>query len=68
MKKEIKQSSMIEKVVSYKDNTLTLQYRSGAIYEYYNIDKKTYNGLLKADSVGKYIWKNILNHKYTKIN
>lgn len=60
-------SSMISEV-GYKNSILTLVYKTGGTYNYHNVDKKIYNGLLKAESKGQYIRQNILSkYTYTKI-
>lgn len=40
--------------------TLTIQFRSGRVYEYYNVPLTIYEGLLNAPSKGKF------HHKYIK--
>lgn len=41
--------------VGYKDNKLYVDYKSGS-YVYENVPKEIYDGLLAADSKGKYMW------------
>lgn len=40
--------------------TLTIEFRSGRIYEYYNVAQNVFDGLLAAYSKGKY------HHRYIK--
>lgn len=40
--------------VAYNENNLYVEYRRGE-YVYKNVPKKVYDGLLKADSKGKYM-------------
>lgn len=40
--------------------TLTIQFLSGHVYEYYNVPKFIYEGLMSAPSKGKY------HHRYIK--
>ena len=40
--------------------TLTIQFRSGRVYEYYNVPLTIYEGLLNAPSKGKF------HHEYIK--
>ena len=40
--------------------TLTIQFRSGHIYEYYNVAQNVFEALLAASSKGKY------HHRYIK--
>ena len=48
-------SSMINKYVyNFATNTLKVEFTSGALYEYTNVDHDLYDNLCKADSVGKF--------------
>ena len=40
--------------------TLTIQFRSGRVYEYYDVGQNVFEGLLASSSKGKY------HHKYIK--
>lgn len=40
--------------VGYKDGTLSIEFNSGAIYQYENVPIRVYDVMMKADSVGKY--------------
>ena len=62
-------SSMIESSTYDTDSkTLTIEFKGGASYEYYNVDEDTYNGLCSAPSTGKYFGSNIKgSYDYTKI-
>ena len=41
--------------VGYKENDLYVDYKGGS-YVYKNVPKPVYEGLLKAESKGKYMW------------
>jgi hypothetical protein len=41
-------------------NTLTIAFHSGGVYEYYNVPRSEYDGLLNASSHGRYF------HAYIK--
>lgn len=48
--------------------TLTIQFHSGSIYEYYYVPEYVYNGLLSAPSKGKYHHRHIRNtYRYSRI-
>ena len=50
-------------------STLEIEFHSGGIYQYDGVPKEIYDGLLSADSKGKYFHRNIKNagYPYTKI-
>lgn len=45
----------------YNDETgvLDVEFRSGKTYRYHDVDYDTWNGLIEADSVGRYFNQNI---------
>ena len=48
-------SSMIEAVAYDEDSQLlTVRFNSGRAYEYYEVEKEVYEGLLNASSAGSY--------------
>ena len=56
-------SSMINKYVyNFATNTLKVEFTSGALYEYANVDPDLYDNLCKADSVGKFFNEKIKNN------
>ena len=40
--------------IDYWGGTLTIAFRSGGVYEYFNVPRSEYTGLLQANSHGKY--------------
>ena len=44
------------------NGTLTIQFRDGAIYEYYRVSYSAFAGLVSADSHGKYFHRHIKGH------
>ena len=40
--------------VGYENNTVEIEFNSGAIYQYENVPIRVYDVMMKADSVGKY--------------
>lgn len=57
-------SSNISKI-GYEEstNTLTVVFKTGARYEYSGVSKDIYEGILKAESAGKFFKANILDKK-----
>lgn len=58
------------KAISYNENNekLYLSFHSGGIYEYDNVPQPEYEGLIYADSIGSYFYKNIRGvYNYRKI-
>ena len=45
-------------------NVLRVVFSSEEVYDYYRVPKEVYEGLLEAESAGRYFYKNIKN-KYT---
>ncbi len=45
--------------VGYENGTLHIRFNSGGLYAYYNVPVSVYQGLMKADSHGKYFHANI---------
>jgi len=41
---------------------LYIEYHSGGTYQYHPISNRTYQELMSAPSIGKYIWANIRNN------
>lgn len=40
--------------VGYENGTLHIRFHRGGLYAYYNVPESIYNGLMMADSHGKY--------------
>lgn len=48
--------------------TLTIQFRNGGVYEYYNVPQNVFDGLLAAPSKGRFHHRHIKErYPYTKI-
>lgn len=45
--------------VGYENGILEIEFKSGGIYRYMNVPEYVYNGLMNADSKGKYFHANI---------
>lgn len=65
---KINNSSIIDGV-KWEDDTMTVYFKKGTIYEYYDVDYQTYYKILISESRGKYLHKNIIkgDYKYKKI-
>lgn len=54
--KEITNSSQVTKVgYNEETKTLTVTFKTGKSYEYYEVHKHTFDELLTAESIGKYL-------------
>lgn len=65
----VKKSSNIKKI-GYGDRKLRVEFSGGGIYEYTDVPAEIFDGFLKADSKGKYFYKNIRlgKYKYTRLD
>lgn len=49
-------------------STLEIEFNNGAVYQYFDVSKKIYDGLITADSVGSYLASYIKGHyRYSKV-
>ena len=52
-----------------EDKVLTIKFNKGGVYNYYGVDKKIYDELMKAESKGKYFHKKVKGKfKYLKVD
>jgi hypothetical protein len=62
------QSSDLRAVDFDWSGTLTIEFHSGGVYEYYGVPHSEYSGLLNASSHGKYFHARIKNrYRYRRI-
>ena len=57
--------------VGYEEETSTLEveFKSGAIYQYSDVPKSEFEGLINASSVGMYLNSHVkTKYNYTKVN
>ena len=56
--------------IGYEDNVLEIEFHSGgSVYQYFHVPEQEYNGLMNAQSHGKYFNQNIKNkYQYEKIS
>jgi hypothetical protein len=47
--------------VGYEEssNTLEIEFKSGSVYQYFNVPQEVYNELLQDSSIGRYFIRNI---------
>lgn len=56
------------KSIGWKDNTLFVQFKSGALYRYEAVSEPFYAALVSADSKGKFLHANIYGrYEYERI-
>ena len=62
-------SSMINKVMfNFQTKTLKVEFTSGALYEYANVDPDVYDELCRSESQGKFFNEKIKNNfEYTQL-
>lgn len=54
--------------VGWEDEILTVEFLSGAQYEYYDCPEEIFNEFLEAPSKGRFFWRNIRGiYRYRKI-
>ena len=69
MKRNHVDSSNIESIgYDYSSQTLEIEFLNGTIYQYFDVPQHIYDGIMSADSAGKYLADNIKGHyRYSKI-
>lgn len=49
-------------------STLEVEFNNGAVYQYFDVSKSVYEGLIGADSVGSYLASHVKgNYRYSKV-
>lgn len=55
--------------IGWEDGTLTVEFKSGGLYEYDHVPESVYEHFLNADSKGRYFRFHVRNdYNYRKIN
>lgn len=69
MKRTDVDSSMLDSVgYDEKKKILEVEFNHGGIYEYYDVEKETFDDLINADSLGRYFINNIKDdYDYSQI-
>lgn len=63
-------SSSNVSAIGYDDDTSTLQigFNDGSLYQYFDVPRQIYEGLLGADSVGRYLNQNVKGiYRYSRV-
>lgn len=54
--------------IGYEDGVLEIEFRNGAIYQYYDVQEHIFDELMQADSHGKYLAQNIKGYfRYSRV-
>lgn len=69
MEREIVSSSNIASIGYDNDSqTLEIEFLNGSLYQYFDIPERVHDGLMGADSHGKYLARYIKGHyRYSKV-
>lgn len=59
---EMNSSALDKAMYNFETNTLKIQFKSGKIYEYENVDQSVYQRLCEAESQGKFFHDEIKNN------
>jgi hypothetical protein len=46
---------------------IDVEYSSGGVYRYHSCDQALYDDLMKAESVGRFVYANLKSKRFTKI-
>lgn len=66
--KMIKVNSSNIESIGYEGNDLIVQFKTGNIYKYFNVEKTLYESLLNSDSKGQFLNSFIKgNYKYSRL-
>lgn len=57
--REMSSSVIARAAYDETSRTLTIEFRSGTVYEYFDVPRKIYEGLIDAPSAGNYFAENI---------
>lgn len=62
-------SSNVESVGYEEDSeTLEVEFKNGALYQYFDVPQRIFDGLISADSVGGYLAQNIKGvYRYSRV-
>ena len=58
---QVEDSMIVEIAYDEANEMLELVYTSGAVWEYEGVEQEVYECLIKADSIGRYVRKNIIS-------
>ena len=65
----VESSNLVSVAYDVDEKILEIEFHTGGIYQYKGVPKSVYEGLMSAESKGKYFHKNIKNsgYPYTKV-
>ena len=63
--KTVKVDSSHLRKVQYDAGDLNIEFKNGSVYTYSGVPEKRFNGLVRANSAGKYLHNNIVGSFYT---
>jgi hypothetical protein len=67
-RKQVDSSNISSIGYDENSNTLEVEFHSGAVYQYFDVPLNVYNGMIEADSKGKYFAQHIKGYyRYVKI-
>lgn len=53
-RKAVKSSNLLSVGYDHENEVLEVEFHSGRVYHYYDVSQETYEGLITADSHGRY--------------
>ena len=67
MQRQFVSSSRISSV-GWENNTLEIEFKDGAIYQYFDVSKSEYQNFINSSSLGSALSVLDKQHRYSKIN
>jgi hypothetical protein len=54
--------------IGYRDSTLEIMFTSGTVYQYFDVPEHVYDGLMNADSHGRFFNEQVRGHfRYARV-
>jgi hypothetical protein len=54
--------------IGYQDSTLEIMFTSGTVYQYFDVPEHVYDGLMNADSHGRFFNEQVRGHfRYARV-
>lgn len=53
--------------VGWENNTMEIQFKDGAIYQYYNVTSNEYSSFMSSSSLGSALSKLDKTHRYSRV-
>ncbi len=68
-REEVESSNLVSVGYNKEDEILEIEFKGGSIYQYFGVDKITYERFRSSDSLGSFVQKYLTkNFHYEKIN